>query len=75
MLHPQSTKLKKRRAQTKWKENQQNKFSYLQEDLENTWALIAGQISSVLANDITLPEEEHPLPFDAVSDKSLEEQK
>lgn len=53
-----------------------NGFSvYLQEELENTWASIAEQITSALTNEITLPEEEHPLPFDAVSEKSLEEQK
>lgn len=41
----------------------------------DAWAIIASQISAVLANEITLPENEHPLPFDAVSDKSLADQK
>lgn len=51
-------------------------FHRLQEDLENRWAANASQISAILAADtIALPEEEHPIPFDAVSEKSLEEQK
>lgn len=46
------------------------------EHLENIWAGFAAQISSVLASDtIALAEHEHPIPFDAVSDKSLDAQK
>lgn len=46
-----------------------------QEKLENIWETIAAQVSTVLASDIALPEEEHPLPFDAISDKSMDDQK
>lgn len=44
--------------------------------LEDTWASIASQISSILSMESpSLPEEEHPLPFDAASDKPMEQQK
>lgn len=49
--------------------------NFLQEKLENIWETIAAQVSAVLASDIALPEEEHPLPFDAISDKSMDDQK
>lgn len=48
----------------------------MQESLENIWMnSVVSQLSVVLANDVTLAEEEHPIPFDAVSDKSLDVQK
>lgn len=46
------------------------------QNAENKWAVIASEVAAVLSSDsITLPEEDHPLPFDAVSEKSLEDQK
>ncbi|XP_031631724.1 protein timeless homolog [Contarinia nasturtii] len=43
---------------------------------EDKWAVIASEIAAVLSMESpTLPEEEHPLPFDAVSEKPLEDQK
>lgn len=52
-------------------------FSFdFKEDLENLWASIGAQASSTLSADtLNVPEEEHPLPFDATSDKSMDEQK
>lgn len=47
----------------------------LQENLENVWPTIAPQLSAILSHEITLPEEDHPLPFDAVSDKTMDDQK
>lgn len=44
--------------------------------MEDTWASIASQISSVLSMESpSLPEEDHPIPFDAISDKSMADQK
>lgn len=50
-------------------------FSIQQEQLENTWAALAGQVAEVLTGEVTLPEDQHPLPYDAVSDRPMEEQK
>lgn len=50
-------------------------FASVQDDLENMWATFAPQLSTVLTNDTVLPEEEQPLPFDAASDKPMDEQK
>lgn len=52
------------------------KINIRTQNLEDTWASIASQISSVLSKESpSLPEEEHPIPFDAASDKPMEEQK
>ncbi|XP_055616681.1 protein timeless homolog [Toxorhynchites rutilus septentrionalis] len=45
------------------------------ETLEELWLTIAGQVSICLANQITLPEEDHPIPFDAASDIPIDDQK
>ncbi|XP_055524014.1 protein timeless homolog isoform X2 [Wyeomyia smithii] len=45
------------------------------EALEEMWLTMAGQISTCLVNQITLPEEDHPIPFDAASDISIDDQK
>lgn len=36
---------------------------------------MAGEVSTCLANQITLPEEDHPIPFDAASDVPIDDQK
>lgn len=51
------------------------KNNLFQDELENTWATLAGQISEVLVAELTLPEDQHPLPYDAVSDVPMDEQK
>jgi timeless len=44
--------------------------------LANEWdARISANLSVVLANDINLPEEEHPVPFDAAAEKPIDEQR
>lgn len=45
------------------------------EDAENGWQKIVDSLSVVLANDINIPEEERPVPFDAASDKHIDEQR
>lgn len=47
----------------------------LQEELEGQWDTIVSSLSIVLANSINIPEEEHPIPFDAASDKAIDDQK
>jgi timeless len=36
---------------------------------------LASEVSTCLSNEITLPEEEHPIPFDAAAEKSIDDQK
>lgn len=43
--------------------------------LEEMWLTMASEISTCLVNQITLPEEDHPIPFDAASDISIDDQK
>ncbi|KXJ75189.1 hypothetical protein RP20_CCG012151 [Aedes albopictus] len=45
------------------------------EGLEELWLTMAGEVSTCLANQITLPEEDHPIPFDAASDVPIDDQK
>lgn len=45
------------------------------ESLEELWLTMAGEVSTCLANQITLPEEDHPIPFDAASDVPIDDQK
>uniref|UniRef100_A0A0K8V7G8 Protein timeless n=1 Tax=Bactrocera latifrons TaxID=174628 RepID=A0A0K8V7G8_BACLA len=46
-----------------------------EEELSNKWAEIAGEIGETLTNELQLPEEDQPLPFDATSEKSIDDQK
>lgn len=47
-----------------------------QEKLENIWASNSLQLPAILSNaTMNMLEENHPLPFDATSDKSIDEQK
>ena len=46
-----------------------------QEEREGQWDTIVSSISIVLVNSINIPEEEHPIPFDAASDKAIDDQK
>lgn len=46
------------------------------QNAEDKWAVIASEVAAVLSSEsIELPEEDHPLPFDAASEKPLEDQK
>lgn len=72
-------KTKKRRGGggNKKKKQQQAppKKQQTQEDLEAVWDSLSSSIAAVLAGEISLPEEEHPIPFDAAADKSIDDQK
>ncbi|XP_055851009.1 protein timeless homolog [Episyrphus balteatus] len=46
-----------------------------EEQLENKWVEIASQLSEILSNELNIPEEDQPIPFDAASDKSIDDQK
>lgn len=46
-----------------------------QEELENNWDDIVNSLSVVLGNEINVPEEERPIPFDATSDTEIDDQK
>lgn len=50
-------------------------FVYSQDDLENKWIALAYDITTILGNEIHLPEEDQPIPFDGASDKTMDEQK
>lgn len=42
----------------------------------NDWdARISPNLAVVLVNDINMPEEEHPVPFDATAEKPIDEQR
>ncbi|XP_055901939.1 protein timeless homolog [Eupeodes corollae] len=46
-----------------------------EEELENKWVEIASQVTEILSNELNIPEEEQPIPFDAASDKNIDDQK
>lgn len=58
-------------------------FAFSQEELHNRWATSAGQISAILTADaddsrngvVLLPEHERPVPYDAVAEQSMADQK
>lgn len=51
-------------------------MKYAFQNAEDKWAVIAAEVAAVLSSEsTTLPEEDHPLPFDAASEKPLEDQK
>ena len=50
-------------------------FQYSQEDLENKWIALASDVTNILSNEIQLPEQDHPIPFDGAADKPIDEQK
>ncbi|XP_039444112.1 protein timeless homolog [Culex pipiens pallens] len=64
---------KPKRNNNKDKASQQPEMDL--ESLEGLWLTMAGEVSTCLANQITLPEEDHPIPFDAASDVPIDDQK
>lgn len=46
-----------------------------EEQLENKWVEIASQVSEILSKELNLPEEDQPIPFDAASETSIDDQK
>lgn len=61
---------KKQHPVTKSKQTQPT-----EEDLSSKWAEMASEVSLLLATELQLPEHEQPLPFDATSDKSIDDQR
>ncbi|XP_046806289.1 protein timeless homolog [Lucilia cuprina] len=45
------------------------------EELSNRWAEMAAEVSQVLSNELQLPEEDQPIPFDSASDVPIDDQK
>lgn len=51
-------------------------YGCLQEELEDMWTNFVTELASLLAQpDIDLSEEKRPIPFDATSEKSIDDQK
>lgn len=69
--HKKKGKNKKNLKQTSTTVQQQE----TQEELERIWDEISPSLAIVLANEITLPEEDHPIPFDATLEKTIDDQK
>ncbi|XP_060645851.1 protein timeless homolog [Drosophila nasuta] len=46
-----------------------------EEELSSKWAEMASEVSMLLATELQLPEHEQPLPFDAASEKSIDDQR
>lgn len=71
----------KKRAKQKRNKNRQDNAGSRKDpelnadELEELWLTMAGEVSTCLANQITLPEEDHPIPFDAASDVPIDDQK
>lgn len=68
---------KKRRRKKKGgaKKSQQQRQEEAERNLEEIWDEISPSLAIVLANEISLPEEDHPIPFDATLEKSINDQK
>jgi len=47
----------------------------LQEELSSKWAELATEVCSLLSTELEMPEDEQPLPFDAASEKSIDDQR
>ncbi|XP_037944705.1 protein timeless homolog [Teleopsis dalmanni] len=68
----QDKKKAKRRIQ---KKNNKKTVAEMEDELENNWAKISISLGFSLSNELTIPEEEQPIPFDATSEKSIDDQK
>lgn len=68
---------KKRRKKNKGgaKKTQKQIQEEADRNLEEIWDEISPSLAIVLANEISLPEEDHPIPFDATLEKSINDQK
>ncbi|XP_063704948.1 protein timeless homolog [Culicoides brevitarsis] len=69
---------KKRRKKSKGgnkKQQQQQQREAEERNLEEIWDELSPSLAIVLANEISLPEEDHPIPFDATLEKSINDQK
>lgn len=68
---------KKLRKKTKGgaKKSQQQRHEKTEKGLEEIWDEISPSLAIVLVNEISLPEEDHPIPFDATLERSINDQK
>ncbi|XP_065094550.1 protein timeless homolog [Ochlerotatus camptorhynchus] len=71
----QSKKRAKPKRNKKRQDNAASRKALDAESLEELWLTMAGEVSTCLANQITLPEEDHPIPFDGASDVPIDDQK
>nr|AAQ22497.1 RE03551p [Drosophila melanogaster]AAY33504.1 RE03647p [Drosophila melanogaster] len=46
-----------------------------EEELSSKWAELATEVCSLLSTELEMPEDEQPLPFDAASEKSIDDQR
>ncbi|XP_052836882.1 protein timeless homolog isoform X2 [Drosophila gunungcola] len=46
-----------------------------EEELSSKWAELATEVCSLLSADLEMPEDEQPMPFDAASEKSIDDQR
>ncbi|XP_017084436.2 LOW QUALITY PROTEIN: protein timeless homolog [Drosophila eugracilis] len=46
-----------------------------EEELSSKWAELATEVCSVLSTELQMPEDEQPIPFDAASEKSIDDQR
>ncbi|SPP87904.1 protein timeless homolog [Drosophila guanche] len=65
----------RRKKQPKAKTKQTAAPQPTEDELSSKWAEMASEVCTVLYGGVNLPEEELPLPFDAASDKSIDDQR
>ncbi|KNC23795.1 hypothetical protein FF38_01292 [Lucilia cuprina] len=70
----QDKKRTKKRSNKKSKKSEKP-VQETEEELSNRWAEMAAEVSQVLSNELQLPEEDQPIPFDSASDVPIDDQK
>lgn len=75
VLLQEKKRTKKGGRKSKANKKPEPKPQLTEDELSNKWAEIASELSELLINELQLPEEDQPLPFDATSEKSIDDQK
>ncbi|BFF90723.1 protein timeless homolog [Drosophila madeirensis] len=65
----------RRKKQPKAKTKQAAAPQPTEDELSSKWAEMASEVCTVLYGGVNLPEDELPIPFDAASDKSIDDQR
>ncbi|XP_022211508.2 LOW QUALITY PROTEIN: protein timeless homolog [Drosophila obscura] len=65
----------RRKKQPKAKSKQTAAHQPTEDELSSKWAEMASEVCTVLFGGLNLPEDELPIPFDAASDKSIDDQR
>ncbi|EDW24891.1 GL24394 [Drosophila persimilis] len=65
----------RRKKQPKAKSKQTAAPQPTEDELSSKWAEMASEVCTVLFGELVLPEDERPIPFDAASDKSIDDQR